>query len=357
MEDCDLRVIVTTDKLDRRGLAELSARFGSTVTLVDPNDDTGGVTAVAWGAAASSPSAFAGMICSYATAWWTADLGFRLLNEQRRIFGARAPLVYLIQDFEPGFYPWSDKYALADATYRRPDDTVGVDQFRRTGRPYGRCARFSAAWCLPYEIDPFGARLKPTVKEKIILAIAARGGLRTAFHFNRRRSAPLAGSRPRPELCMAHRLCGRRIRPRPDSRTGKRHVSGQDVIGRLRRSPEPDRHRPVAHDRPAPQHAPLEMASAGAVTITNNYESKNMSARADAILSLDLISPDSIADALDAARAQVHLDRPTAPITVRPLASPYPAMDLAAVVAHLLGRRWTAPQEGGQGGQARAIVA
>ena len=99
------------------------------------------------------------------------------------------------------------------------------------------------------------------------------------------------------------------------------------------------------------------MASAGAVTITNNYKSKNMTARADTILSLDLIWPDSIADALDAARARVRLDRPTAPITVRRLASPYPAMDPAAVVAHLLGRRRAAPHEGGEDRQARAIMA
>jgi hypothetical protein len=80
------------------------------------------------------------------------------------------------------------------------------------------------------------------------------------------------------------------------------------------------------------------MASAGAVTITNNYESKIMTARADTILSLDLISPDSIADALDAARTRVRLDQPTAPITVSPLPSPYPAMDSAAVVSYVLGR-------------------
>jgi hypothetical protein len=80
------------------------------------------------------------------------------------------------------------------------------------------------------------------------------------------------------------------------------------------------------------------MASAGAVTITNNYESKDMTARADTILSLDLISPDSIADALDAARARVRLDQPTTPSAVRALVSPYPALDPAAVVSHLLDR-------------------
>ena len=28
------------------------------------------------------------------------------------------PVVYFIQDYEPGFYPWSSRYLMADSTYR-----------------------------------------------------------------------------------------------------------------------------------------------------------------------------------------------------------------------------------------------
>lgn len=36
------------------------------------------------------------------------------------------PIIYLIQDFEPGFYPWSAYYLLADSTYRDSHPTVAV---------------------------------------------------------------------------------------------------------------------------------------------------------------------------------------------------------------------------------------
>lgn len=50
-----------------------------------------------------------------ATIWWTARRIFRTLEE-----GAfsLSEFYYLIQDFEPNFYPWSDEFALAASTYR-----------------------------------------------------------------------------------------------------------------------------------------------------------------------------------------------------------------------------------------------
>jgi hypothetical protein len=48
--------------------------------------------------------------------WWpTAHIANAALAHVRA-----DAFVYLIQDFEPGFYPWSTKYALAEATYVMP---------------------------------------------------------------------------------------------------------------------------------------------------------------------------------------------------------------------------------------------
>lgn len=47
-----------------------------------------------------------------ATAWWTAHYAARLLRQSRT-----NEFIYLIQDFEPGFYNWSSQYALALQTY------------------------------------------------------------------------------------------------------------------------------------------------------------------------------------------------------------------------------------------------
>lgn len=51
----------------------------------------------------------------FATWWPTAHVAEAALSVVR----ARE-FVYLVQDFEPGFYPWSTKYALAAATYGMP---------------------------------------------------------------------------------------------------------------------------------------------------------------------------------------------------------------------------------------------
>lgn len=62
------------------------------------------------------------------TAWWTSINAFKMLNWQKEEYGldSNRKLVYFVQDFEPGFYPWSTRYALADATYRKPEQTIPI---------------------------------------------------------------------------------------------------------------------------------------------------------------------------------------------------------------------------------------
>jgi hypothetical protein len=50
-----------------------------------------------------------------ATIWWTARRISQTLEEGAFSF---SEFYYLIQDFEPNFYPWSDEFALAASTYR-----------------------------------------------------------------------------------------------------------------------------------------------------------------------------------------------------------------------------------------------
>ena len=55
-----------------------------------------------------------------ATAWWTAYNGERILKWQKEKWRVDPlPMVYLIQDFEPGFYSWSSRYLLAFSTYQQ----------------------------------------------------------------------------------------------------------------------------------------------------------------------------------------------------------------------------------------------
>ena len=52
-----------------------------------------------------------------ATGWWTAYVISDVYKWQSKTYHAENPLIYIIQDYEPGFYPWSSRYVLADSTY------------------------------------------------------------------------------------------------------------------------------------------------------------------------------------------------------------------------------------------------
>lgn len=62
-----------------------------------------------------------------ATAWWTAFHAQNIIRWQHEIYTKPVKkMIYFIQDFEPGFYPWSSRYALSDSTYRFEHPQVAV---------------------------------------------------------------------------------------------------------------------------------------------------------------------------------------------------------------------------------------
>ncbi len=63
-----------------------------------------------------------------ATAWWTAYSIAPLIEWQKSEYKLKQakPLIYLIQDFEPGFYNWSSRYVSAERTYQLEIPTIAV---------------------------------------------------------------------------------------------------------------------------------------------------------------------------------------------------------------------------------------
>ena len=62
-----------------------------------------------------------------ATGWWTAYVIAPVIRWQRESYGISShTLLYFIQDYEPGFYPWSSRYLMADSTYKLDIPTIGV---------------------------------------------------------------------------------------------------------------------------------------------------------------------------------------------------------------------------------------
>lgn len=110
------------------------------------------------------------------TAWWTAFNAFKILSwqyEEYRLATERK-LIYFVQDFEPGFYPWSTRYALSESTYRKPCKTVPIfntkllnDFFLLQGYEFEHSFYFDPL--LNPTLDELKEKLKDTSKEKQIL--------------------------------------------------------------------------------------------------------------------------------------------------------------------------------------------
>lgn len=61
------------------------------------------------------------------TAWWTAHCTVDAYQKQEKITGLKPNVfTYFIQDYEPGFYAWSSRYLLADATYRSDYKEIAI---------------------------------------------------------------------------------------------------------------------------------------------------------------------------------------------------------------------------------------
>ena len=62
-----------------------------------------------------------------ATAWWTAHIIRSVLEWQKNTYQQEyKKTLYFIQDYEPYFYPWGSRYALAESTYRMDIPTIAI---------------------------------------------------------------------------------------------------------------------------------------------------------------------------------------------------------------------------------------
>lgn len=122
------------------------------------------------------------------TAWWTALNGFELLRWQREHCSVDGPrrLLYLIQDYEPGFYPWSSRYVLAQSTYAKPQETVALinsdwlaDYLHAQGHSLP-CVRVLQPRLHPV-LGQRRKELTPFRKERLLLVYGRPGTDRNAF--------------------------------------------------------------------------------------------------------------------------------------------------------------------------------
>ncbi|NKC28332.1 glycosyltransferase family 4 protein [Ochrobactrum ciceri] len=276
-----------------------------------------------------------------ATAWWTALNAFRLHDLQKSLFGNAPKVVYLIQDFEPDFYGWSTRYALAESTYMRGDDTIALinseELLQYFETRYSHPAKMLISYTPNAKVD---ATLTRVPRERIILFYSRPAALRNCFESGidglalwARRNPVLANKWK--VYCIGEEFDSSFVRSVPNCTvTGKMPL---DEYARLLSQASVGVSLMIS---PHPSYPPLEMAYSGIRTITNKYMNKDLASRSGFITSIDLPTPELIAQALEdeVNRAEKEMIGQITPIRnkIEDIPVEVPAFDPAAVI-RLLG--------------------
>lgn len=250
------------------------------------------------------------------TCWWSAfcmqDSLIKLLNAGIRV----NPLIYLIQDYEPGFYPWSSRYLLADSTYRSALRTIAVfnsielkEYFVNNGYKFDKQFVF-----------------EPVLNEVLAKELSRLGGVAA------KRKQILVYGRPntdRNAFSLVVETLRRWIESDDESSqwemmsAGEEHAAVYLAKGRYLTSVGKltlEQYAQVLKESsvgislmvsPHPSYPPLEMAAFGVRVITNNYANKDLSASfSNSIISLESFSLSEavkcLSEACSAYESEVH---------------------------------------------------
>lgn len=247
-----------------------------------------------------------------ATFWTTAELAGSIRKWQAATYQTQpAALAYLIQDFEPGFYPWSAQYLLALETYGDHSRTIAVfnssllrDYFHSEGLRFEH--EFAFEPHLPPALRPYlAAESGPRARQIVVYGRPSTP--RNAF-----------------PLIMDGLRAWRRQHPGADQwsivSVGQRHLDvdlggGMTVtsLGKLDLEAYAKllRHASIGISlmvSPHPSYPPLEMAHMGLLTLTNRFGAKDLAKWHTNISTLDETSAGGIAARLSELCRQIEVD-------------------------------------------------
>ena len=275
-----------------------------------------------------------------ATGWWTAYTLLRLLDWQASAFAkAKQSFIYLIQDFEPGFYPWSSRYLMALSTYQDPSPVIRVfntrllqEYFATYGLPAAQEYAFdpqlnSTLAAARQQLINAGASLN---KEKILLLYGRPGTPRNGFELACQGIQYWSSqdSQAADWQCVS---VGESHAPIPLA--NGRYINS---LGKLDLATYADWLTRSAMGlslmfSPHPSYPPLEMAAFGVRVITNTYANKNLSALSPLIESLSIVTPESIGTFLMRLSSLYKEGHTSLADDIRPLfacsQNPFPFMD------------------------------
>jgi beta-1,2-rhamnosyltransferase WsaF-like protein len=238
-----------------------------------------------------------------ATFWSTADLAIRIVRWQAEQLGSSpGRFGYLIQDFEPGFYPWSTNHLLALATYRSEIPAIAIyntsllrDYFHHSG------LRFAHEFAFEPRLGPVLRRAmerpREEPRERQIVLYGRPRTPRNAFPLLVEALRVWRAREPASSTWSV--VSVGQMHPDVDLGGGSilrsRGKLGLEDYGRLLRDSAIGLSFMVS---PHPSYPPLEMAHLGMLVLTNRFAAKDLSGWHTNIRSLDEVSIDGVATAL-----------------------------------------------------------
>jgi O-antigen biosynthesis protein len=246
-----------------------------------------------------------------ATIWYSAYMSKEIRAWQRVTYSSLPKsFAYLIQDYEPGFYPWSSQYLLAKSTYRYSTKTLAIfntsilqDYFHKNSIKFFREYAFEPIMNSILERERL--RFFNQKKQKIIVIYGRPNTKRNAFclivdslrHWHKidphsENWKIISAGESHQEIKIGKSLSIQSV--------GKLSVEeyamllGKAAIG-------------ISFMvSPHPSYPPLEMAHYGMKVITNMYESKDLSVMHSNILALDDVRCENVARKLSEMCRQIE---------------------------------------------------
>lgn len=239
------------------------------------------------------------------TAWWTAFHSQKLIKWQSSEYGTDIkPHIYFIQDYEPGFYPWSSHYVLAESTYKYDGPQIGIFNTKLLknffeDKKYQFTKTFYFNPVLNNSIRPILLEKINTEisKEKIILVYGRPSVQRNAF--------PLIVEALKIWVWKCEDVSEWKIISAGEKHSDIDLGNNKKIVsvGKLSLEEYTDMLLKSSVGislmiSPHPSYPPLEMASFGLRVITNNYDLKDLSKYNENFTSLENLIPSKISDEL-----------------------------------------------------------
>ncbi len=235
-----------------------------------------------------------------ATSWWSAYILIPLVKWQNKTFHVNRKLIYLIQDYEPGFYPWSSRYLLADSTYKSDLDVIAVfntkllqDFFHKNDYKFYREFYFE-----PVLNETLYKHLisKDKLEKKRRMIVYGRPSVdRNCFEIiigSLKKLLEIYPSANEWEFISM----GETHVPIPLSERAKLISLGKVSLDDYAVTMKEAYIGLTLMVSPHPSYPPLEMSTFGIKTITNNYSNKNLESFNGNIISLDNCSYENVAE-------------------------------------------------------------